>query len=81
MALFCLAPEGLQDIGITICVPVTCGVRKMLKFLNGSFCHHPSSLMDMVTKITYFGRMEAKIARFRWPIVDGPPTAPVGKLN
>ena len=39
---FCLAPEGLRDIGITILSVCLSDVWKMLKFLNGLFpvfCH------------------------------------------
>ena len=51
MYIFCLAPEGLRDLGITFSVCVVCDVRKMLKVFELSILL--SSAMNMITQIIF----------------------------
>ena len=56
---FCLAPEGLRDLGITfsvcVCVCVCVSGKNVKVFELTIFL---SSTMNMVTQIIYLGRME-----------------------
>ena len=57
---FCLAPEGLRDLGITfsvcVCVCVCVMSGKNVKVFELTI--FLSSTMNMVTQIIYLGRME-----------------------
>ena len=52
---FCLAPEGLRDIGITFSVCLS-DVRENVKVFEWTILRF--SVMIMVTQIIYLGRVE-----------------------